>query len=333
MTQSEVRQNKATREWVIFSPARGKRPHDFKRTGEQREALPAFDKACPFCPGNDHMLGPILLETVGQAHNPWQTRIIANKFPAVTPHREGGRFQTGLYMAMPGYGRHEVIIENPQHNRQVALMTAPEVEAVIETYHRRYSDLMDDHQNMMTLIFRNHGPRAGTSLIHPHSQLISTSMVPRFIRQREEEAERYFDQWGRCVFCDILAYELKHQHRVVLENPSFGVFVPFAADVPFETWVVPKRHQSDFGQISDKEKTDLASALLDILSRLYHKLNDPDYNYVVNTSPRYRAAEPQLHWYLQIRPRLTTQAGFEIGSGISINPSLPEKDANFLNDG
>jgi UDPglucose--hexose-1-phosphate uridylyltransferase len=213
------------------------------------------------------------------------------------------------------------------------LMTAPEVEAVIETYHRRYSDLMDDHQNMMTLIFRNHGPRAGTSLIHPHSQLISTSMVPRFIRQREEEAERYFDQWGRCVFCDILAYELKHQHRVVLENPSFGVFVPFAADVPFETWVVPKRHQSDFGQISDKQKTDLASALLDILSRLYHKLNDPDYNYVVNTSPRYRAAEPQLHWYLQIRPRLTTQAGFEIGSGISINPSLPEKDANFLNDG
>lgn len=332
MTPTEMRQNKATKEWVIFAPSRGKRPHDFKRADKQREDLPAFDKECPFCPGNEPMLTNIVFEMTGEANKPWQTRIVPNKFPALTPEGVGDRLQKGLYVAMPGNGRHEVIIESPQHNHQVALMSPEQVESIIETYHRRYSDLMQDHDNMMILIFRNHGPRAGTSLIHPHSQLISTGIVPRYIRRREEEAERYFDEWGRCVFCDILQFESDNDRRVVFENPSFVAFVPFAADVPFEIWIVPTRHQADFGQISEKEKPDLADALLNILSRLYHKLNDPDYNYIVNTSPRYRADEPQLHWYVQIRPRLTTQAGFEIGSGISINPSFPEADADFLND-
>jgi len=330
--KSEMRQNKATKEWVIFAPFRGKRPHDFKPQKKQREDLPAFDKGCPFCPGNEHMLTNIVFEMAGEANKAWRTRIVPNKFPAVTPEGDGNRFQTGLYVAMPGNGRHEVLIESPQHNHQVALMSPDQAETVIETYHRRYSDLMHDDENMMILIFRNHGPRAGTSLIHPHSQLISTSIVPRYIRQREEEAERYFDEWGRCVFCDILQFETENDRRIVFENSSFVAFVPFAADVPFEIWIVPKRHQADFGQISEEEKSDLAHALLNILFRLYHKLNDPDYNYIVNTSPRYRADEPQLHWYIQIRPRLTTQAGFEIGSGISINPSLPEADADFLNN-
>ena len=184
---------------------------------------------------------------------------------------------------------------------------------------------------MMTIIFRNHGVRAGTSLIHPHSQAIVTGMVPNHIRWREEQAQLYFDEWGRCVYCDILEFEMRNPKRVVLENPSFLAFVPFAAEVPFEIWIMPKQHQASFSQISDESKTFLARGLLDILNRLYTKLNDPDYNYIINTAPQYKAGEPQLHWYLQIRPRLTTLAGFEFGSGISINPSIPEEDADFLN--
>jgi UDPglucose--hexose-1-phosphate uridylyltransferase len=93
---------------------------------------------------------------------------------------------------------------------------------------------------------------------------------------------------------------------------------------------MPKKHRADFGDIQDNEKADLALALRNSLAKLYEKLNNPDYNYIINTAARYKGDEPQLHWYLQIRPQLTTQAGFEIGSGISINPSIPEKDANFL---
>jgi len=130
-----------------------------------------------------------------------------------------------------------------------------------------------------------------------------TGIVPQAVRWREEINGTLMN--GGCVYCDILAFEMQDRQRVILENQSFVAFIPFAAEVPFEVWIMPKRHQADFGQISNEEKSDLAQALHDILARLYTKLQDPDYNYVINT--RYKAYEPQLHWYLQIWPRLTTQ--------------------------
>jgi len=327
---SEIRQNKATRQWVICAPSRGKRPRDHKHE-DRSVSLPEKDQNCPFCPNNESMLPGILLQMpAGEQGHGWQTRVVQNKFPALSPQGTTERFGSGIYVSMPGYGRHEVLIETPLHNHDIAQMSVEEAGVVIETYHKRYVDLMEEHRNMMTIIFRNHGPRAGTSLIHPHSQIIVTGMVPHYIRWREEEAQRYFDEWGRCVYCDILEYELQDQKRLILENGSFAAFIPYAAEVPFETWIMPKKHEADFGSIKDTEKVHFSFTLRDILSRLHHRLNDPDYNYIINTSARYRANEPQLHWYLQIRPRLTTPAGFEIGSGISINPSLPEEDANLL---
>ncbi len=330
---SQIRQDKTTGQWVIFATTRAKRPHQFRQQGVKEVEPPPHDRTCPFCPGNEAMLPPIVLEIPDKERGGWLTRVVPNKFPALTPDGDTARICEGIYRAMPGHGRHEVIIESPYHNDHVATMSADHVGAIVETYHRRFTDLMGEHGSMMILVFRNRGAQAGTSLIHPHSQMIVTGMVPGYVRWREEEAQRYFDAWGRCVYCDIMQFETRDRKRVVLENSSFLAVVPYAAEVPFEVWIMPKRHQASFGQISDKEKADLAATLRDILGRLHLRLNNPDYNYVVVTSPQYRADEPQLHWYLQIRPRLTTRAGFEIGSGISINPSLPEEDADFLNKG
>lgn len=202
---------------------------------------------------------------------------------------------------------------------------------LIETYHRRYVALLNQHGNMMIIIFRNHGARAGTSLLHPHSQLIVTGVVPNDIRQREDEAQRSFDQWGRNVYQDILKFEQQDRRRVILENDAFLAFGPFAAEVPFEIWILPKRHQADFSEASRVERVELARTLRAVLGCLHTKLHDPDYN-IIRTPARYKMGEPQLQWFLQIRPLLTTPAGFEIGSGISINPSLPEEDADFLNE-
>jgi len=325
---SEIRQNKVTKEWVIFAPNRGKRPHDFQEAPERPE-LPPYEAHCPFCAGNEHMLSAIVWEKQSQRNSHWQTRIVPNKYPALTPEGSTTRSIEGLYVVMEGFGHHDVIIESPRHNQDIAMMPIEDVGTLIETYHQRYVELRDDPRNVMILIFRNHGQRAGASLVHPHSQLITTGIVPRHTRWREDEAQRYFDEWGRCVYCDIVAFELGDRERVVLENESFIAFVPFAAEVPFETWIVPKQHQSDFGTIGDAQKTDLTSALHAILSILREKLNDPDYNYVINTAVS-QTNEPYVHWYVRIRPRLITRAGFEIGSGIRINPSLPEADAALL---
>lgn len=329
--QYEIRQNKATQQWVIFVPERSERPHDVPTPQTQQADVPPYDAECPFCPGNEAThLETIISEQADPASGHWQTRVVPNKFPVVTPDGDATRVPHGLYLTMPGYGRHEVIIEHPQHNQDIATMHAAEVERVIETYHRRYHDLLHIHEHMLITIFRNHGARAGTSLLHPHSQIVVTGFVPNSIRWREEEARRYFDEWGRCVFLDMLAFEQQEQRRVVLENESFVAFIPFAADVPFEVWIMPKRPQADFGTITDPEKADLAHALRDVLGRLRRVLHNPDYNYIINTPARYQRNEPHLQWYLQIRPRTTTPAGFEIGSGIPVNPSLPEDDAARL---
>ncbi len=327
LKQHEIRQNKITQQWVIYAPGRGDRPKDF-RSDEDRESLPVYDDTCPFCPGNEHMLPDIITENGGP--DGWQVRVVPNKYPVLTPEGDTERRPQGIYLSMPGYGRHEVIIEGQRHNCDLADMSTDAVGRVIEMYHQRTIDVMRVHGNMMCLIFRNHGPHAGTSLQHPHSQLVVTGIVPHYVRWREEQARHYYDEWGRSVFADILTFELRHQQRVILENESFVSFVPFAAEVPFEIWIMPKRQQADFGSISDAEKGDLAAILRAVLIRLRDKLDDPDYNYIFNSAARYETDAPHLLWYLQIRPRLTRRAGFEIGSGISVNPSIPEEDALIL---
>jgi len=328
MSQNQIRQNKATKEWVIYATDRGDRPKDFSKK-EKLKQLPAYDKECPFCAGNESKLTSIIME-IPDKDGKWQTRVVPNKYPALLPDGDPFREAEDIYVKMNSYGRHDVIIESPYHNRDISQMSSDEIRRVIETYHKRYLDVMKTNKNMVPLIFRNHGERAGTSLLHPHSQLIVTGFVPHHIRWREIEAQRYHDEWGKCVFCEMLNYELKTGVRIVMEENTMVAFVPYAADVPFEVWIMPRQHKADFGKISDEEKTDLVVILQSILSKYYKKLNDPDYNYIINTSARYEAGEPHLHWYFQIRPRLTTRAGFEIGSGISINPSIPEEDAAFL---
>jgi UDPglucose--hexose-1-phosphate uridylyltransferase len=332
MERHELRQNKATGEWVIYSRARKNRPRDFPSQGRRTAVLPPLDRNCPFCEGNEGQLPPVVWERKNAAGTGWLVRVVPNKYPALTTTGSNLRRRQGIYLTMEGHGTHEVVIESPLHNRQLHDMSPDEAGALIETYQYRYHALMDNPDNMMVVIFRNHGPLAGTSLVHPHSQIIATGIVPGHIRSREAEAQRYFDEEGTCVFCDILAFEKQDRRRVVFENAFFLAFVPFAAGSPFEIWIVPKRHAADFGSATGEEQYHLAAALQECLGRLSRKLGDPDYNYVINTAARFRSGEPQLHWYLQIRPRITTPAGFEIGSGVSISPSLPEEDAALLNE-
>ena len=331
MQAGQIRLNKATREWVIYAPTRRKRPQDFEQKSKQEPSLVSRREKCPFCPGNEDMAEKAVLEIPNKQNTFWQTRVVPNKFPALIPSQNTQRSQDGIYLTMPGYGHHEVIIESPDHEQDIATMSVEEVELVIDTYQRRYIDLMLSNNNMMGIIFRNHGKRAGASLSHPHSQILVTGVVSQHRRWLEQEAQRYYDDWARCVYCDILEHEIQEDRRVVAENSSFLAFVPFAAEVPFEMWIMPKQHEADFGSISDQEKAEFASILRMVLANLYEKLNDPDYNYVINTAARYKAEEPQGHWYCRIMPRLTTRAGFEIVSGMSINPSIPEADADFLN--
>ncbi len=331
MTHSHIRWNLATREWVIYAPNRRQRPQDFQR----KEAEPLIEKStidnCPFCSVNLANEEKILLSIPNVSGTGWQVQVVSNKYSALSADVEPKRSISGIYLELPGYGHHEVLIESPDHYQTLATMPLEAVEAVLEGYRQRYWALMQIPANLWVVIFRNHGKSAGASLRHPHSQIIATPIVPRHRRWHEDESQRYFDEWGRCAFCDMAESEQHELLRVVVENDLFLAFIPFAAAVPFEIWILPKDHQSEFGVITPPQVTAFAAILKEVLAKLYKKLNNPDYNFAIITAARYKVNEPHLHWYCQIRPRLTIPAGFEIGSGISINPSLPEADAEFLN--
>jgi UDPglucose--hexose-1-phosphate uridylyltransferase len=180
------------------------------------------------------------------------------------------------------------------------------------------------------VLFRNHGSRAGTSLSHPHSQLVATSIVPQALRRRELLTKEYYEQHRRCLLCDLMQIEQRQQVRLIDDNREFLAFVPFAASVPCEMWLVPRRHESDFMRITQVQKEALSRILRRVLRSLRDKLGDPHYNMIFHLPSRVESGSPFNHWFLQIRPRMTTPAGFEIGSGMTINPSLPEDDAHRL---
>lgn len=328
MNNSHIRLNRATHEWVIYAPSRRQRPQDFQPIASELPSNSVERAHCPFCHYHDE---PILLELMDATGQGWQTRVVPNKYPALSPDVKPLRSLTGIYLELPGYGHHEVVIESPHHDQTLATMPLEAVSAVVETYRQRYLTLMAIPQNLFIIIFRNHGQTAGASLRHPHSQIISTPIVPRHHRWQEDEAQRYFDDWGRCAYCDMLEFELCDRQRLIADNDEFIAFIPYAAEVPFEVMILPKVHSADFGTITPQQVVQFASILQQVLLKLHQKLNNPAYNFAIMTAARYKANEPQLHWSCQIRPRLGTPAGFEMGSGISINPSLPEADADYLN--
>jgi UDPglucose--hexose-1-phosphate uridylyltransferase len=331
----QLRQDPTTKEWVIIATERAKRPHDFRKAEPIIEKLP-YKEGCPFCSGNEHLTPheTLAYRTGGRPDSKgWWVRVIPNKFPALSPEGSLERNEEkGFFRMMDGVGIHEVVIESPLHDQLLPLMEDKQVEEVLIAYRERSLALKEDPRIKLIILFKNHGEAAGTSLDHTHSQLVGTSVVPSNIRKKLEEAARYYDDRGRCVYCDVIEEELRFGKRIVEHTEKFVVIQPFASRLPFETWILPKTHQASFGLISIEDSKAFSKILKSTLYKLYSKLNNPDYNYVIHMAPIKDEWEDYYHWHFQIIPRLTTPAGFEMGSGIYINVSLPEETAQFLRE-
>jgi len=324
----EIRQNLITRQWVIIATERAKRPDQFRTETAVRKDLPQHDPSCPFCPGNEGL-------TPEQTYRfpesgPWQVRSFPNKFAALSSEGELTWHRDGLKRTISGVGVHEVIVESPCHNTSLALMGDTDVEKVVAAYLDRYHKVFADRRVEAVTLFRNHGAAAGTSLVHPHSQLIGTPVIPTEVRERLEWALRFYDDNGTCIFCATLEEELRNRIRLVAENQHFVAFIPYAALSPFHLWIYPRRHSASFGAITGDEITSFSRILRTVLRKLCFGLNDPDFNLVFRTAPRESNHVRYYHWYMSVLPRLTKAAGFELGSGMFINVSRPEDSAAFL---
>jgi UDPglucose--hexose-1-phosphate uridylyltransferase len=324
----ELRQNLATKEWVIIATERAKRPEQFVQADKERiEDRPVFAPGCPFCPGNEELdLERLRLPEQGD----WMVRVVQNRYPALREAGDRVRHLDGSNPSIAGVGYHDVVVESRLHNTSPATQQIDEIEQTLRAFQARGQSIAADKRIEQIVYFKNHGASAGASLVHPHAQMLGLPVVPSSIRTRMAEAWRHYDSYGECVICRMRDEEDREQVRVVIDSPFFCAFVPFAAFSPFHIWIVPRRHQANFLGATPEELADLALILRQVLQKIYLGLNDPDYNYVIRSAPVREIESQYLHWYLAVVPRVTRPAGFEMGTGMFINTALPEESAQFL---
>ena len=233
---------------------------------------------CAFCYGGEAQTPPEISahRNYGAANTPnWTIRVVPNKFPALRIEGDLNREGVGVFDVMNGVGAHEVIIDTPDHFRDMADLTHAETEEVVWAYRARSLDLRKDNRFKYILIFKNYGRSAGASLEHPHSQLIALPIVPKRVHEEMEGASRYYDYKDRCVFCDIMREELEEKDRIIYNDDKFIAFCPYVSRFSYEVWILPKKHSSDFANIDRDSVASFARALRDSLARIKGLLKDP----------------------------------------------------------
>ncbi len=326
---SELRKDPVVGRWVIISTERGKRP-----SGWASEPNTKGGGFCPFCPGHEDKTPPEILAirplTEKKDVPGWDIRVVPNKFPALNIEGELNAKGFGNYDMMNGIGAHEVIIETPKHASDLADLSEEQIVDVLLTYRARILDLGKDARFKYILVFKNHGGAAGASLEHSHSQLIATPIIPKRVVEEIEGSRRFFDYKERCVFCDMIQYDMKAKVRLVSMNDGFAAIAPFAPRFPFETWILPTAHCSHFERMPESLLLNLARILKETLARINGVLGYPPFNFVLHTAPVQDDDLSIYHWHFEVIPKLMKIAGFEWGSGFYINPTPPEVAAEHL---
>jgi UDPglucose--hexose-1-phosphate uridylyltransferase len=329
--EPELRKDPVLGRWVIIAGERGQRPNPFRRYST---AVPGSDP-CPFCPGQEAMTPREVLRygdsaAADAAASPWSVRVVPNLFPALRIEGDHDKRGEGLYDMMRGIGAHEIVVETPRHDEVPALYPRERMVQIINAYRDRMVDLLRDTRFQYVMVFKNHGPAAGASLQHAHSQVIALPVTPARIEMELAGATRYHDYRGRCIYCDILQQELTDTRRLVTQNADFVAFAPFASRFPFEVTILPRRHEPFFQALTPGLTASVAEILIDVLRRYKLALGDPPFNYVIHTSPPGYLFPDRYHWQVEVLPKLTEPAGFEWGSGFFINPISPEEAARSL---
>lgn len=327
----EFRQDPITGRWVIIASARASRPWHINVPGNQ-----ARTESCPFCAGNEVMTPPEVWaerdSNSGRNAPGWRVRVVANKYPALEDRGEWSGKKDGLYRAMNGLGVHEVIIESPEHVVQMSALSREQFEKILFAYQIRLHALRNDPRWRYSLIYKNHGERAGATFEHIHSQLVALPFVPREAHDEITGARKHFETTRRCIYCDIIRRESEQGHRLVLATERFVALCPYAPRFGYETWIVPKTHGPRFEHSAQQDIAAFAQTLRAVIVKLNGISDNAPFNYAIHSAPTEESADEHYHWHMEILPQMTRAAGFEWGTGVHMNSIAPEDAARLLRD-
>lgn len=295
-----------------------------------RAAPTSEDPTCPFCPGNEGDTPPEVLQR--PEFGAWSVRVVPNLFAPISGSGDAPRSGEPLLREMPSVGASEVVIESPSHAARLDEMSTEEIARILQAWRDRFLALMEREDTKAVVIFKNFGALAGTTLTHPHSQIVASPVFfPRLVR-RMDVAREYFDAHGTNLYLDMVETERSAGQRILAERGRFVALEPWASGTPYETWILPTRPQGSIGELRDEDIVDLATLLGDTLRAIRDECGDPDYNLVVSSAPRDGATSDYFLWHIKILPKIAQAAGFEIGSGMGINTVSPEDAAERLRD-
>ena len=340
MPYNQLRKDYLLNRWVVIATERGRRPTDFIR----QKVETTQTTTCPMCVGNEHLTPPAVMlylkensdvnvtqdPLTGDRPKNWLVRVIPNLYPAFSPPKQPEDTDQIFKSECLGdaIGGHEVIVESPNHDEDPADAELPQLELVIHACIDRLKELSAKPYVKYISIFRNFGKEAGASLSHAHSQVIATPIIPAIIQEELDASKAFYREKRKCVFCDIIEREAKGP-RIIYESDDFIVFAPYASINPMEFWIIPRKHSVNILSLNNSEVAAFAKTLKLSLKALKEVINDPPYNYGIHLAID-KAAENYYHWHLEVYPKLSVWAGFELNTGIYINTVTPETAAESL---
>jgi UDPglucose--hexose-1-phosphate uridylyltransferase len=321
---NQLRLDPLTGRWVVVSTERAHRPMAFAPMAPVQADT---DRPCPFCPGNEEATPPAL-ETYGP-EGEWLVRVVPNLFPAFEGDEPFVVTNRGpVFTQATAGGIHEVLVLSPDHRNTWSALTDDQTGVVMTAIR----DRIEEHASIPGLRYSqaivNSGREAGASLEHPHGQLLGMSFVPRELVEEQAGFARFA---GRCLLCTAADAEEDVGHRVVYADERVLVICPFWSGSPYEMLVIPRAHGPHLHHSPPADLQAVGRALKTVLGSLREVVGDVAYNLVFHSAP-YRAPEP-YHWHVHVVPKLTTVAGFELGTGVLINIVNPEEAAEQLSVG
>lgn len=320
---SELRRDPILRQWVIIAAERAGSP--VPRPAPAAESYPEHD--CPFCPGHEDT-NPIEIVR-SPASGPWAVRVTPDRHPLLRIEGDIERRPVGMFDFMNAVGAHELVVDSAEHASTWADFSPAHLARLLGVYRDRSRDLRRDGRFRYVLVLMNRGA-SWSRYTHPHSHVVATPFTPKRVEEEIAGARVYHRQKERCAFCDLIAEERHAGLRIVAEQPGFVALTPFASGHAYETWILPSRHEADFGQLPDEGLAPLATLLLETLGCLRRALHDPPYRIALHAGGVDGSDAEAYHWHWEIVPLLGHELGMEWATGIVSNPVPPEAAAERL---
>jgi UDPglucose--hexose-1-phosphate uridylyltransferase len=318
----ELRKDPITRSWVVVG---------------HREGATESVIGCPFCPAKADSQ-PYLLRLPAQGA--WQVMVLPQSDPLYRVEGEPGRKADGIYDTMHAVGADEIVIETQEHDRKLEDLNEDQILLVMEAWRQRVEDLKRDLRFKYVSVFKNYGAMAAQEGSHALSQVTATTFVPRRILYELRAAREWYAEKERCVFCDIVKQEERQGKRIVDTQGEYVAFCPYASRVPFEIWLLNRRHNYLFEQPRPgSNRRNLAALLRRTLLRLRQAA--PAYHLVVHTSPNtthpkgglsnyWKTIAEDYHWHIEILPIVGSGSKSYSIKEVYINSLVPEQAAERL---